>query len=103
MATVSVEEFIPRRDVSEMVAVTERVLALDNELAAEASENLKRSLVWMEKYLAPTTEFWDWPAERHQIDVDTHIYVTFIGLGWIVGLERELKEAPLTSQPLRAT
>lgn len=92
MATVRIEEFIPRRQVEDMLAVTERIHMLDSDLAKQAADNLKRSLVWMKKYLAPTTEFWDWPAQRYQVSEDTHVTVAFIGLGWVIGLERKLPQ-----------
>lgn len=88
---LSVEEFVPRADVKGMLALTTALLDLipGSSRTPTAHENLMRSMVWLEKYIAPTTEFWDWPPVREQVSDDVWLKLTFVGLGWVVALEAE--------------
>ncbi|MFB9835590.1 hypothetical protein [Actinoallomurus acaciae] len=85
---IVVEEFIPVDNVDSMLGVTQRLLQAMSGQTATAAENLKRAMVWMAKYIAPTSEFWDWPYIEGSFDNQTRLRVNFIGLGWIVGCAR---------------
>lgn len=74
-----------------MLTVTQRIHQLETDLAKTAADSLKGALVWMQKYLAPNIEYWDWPTQDYQISEDTYVTVAFIGLGWVIGLQRELE------------
>ena len=54
IASVMVEEFVPVDSVSVMLEVAESMLTLVPPQQIDAAENLKRSMVWMAKYIAPT-------------------------------------------------
>ncbi|GII92392.1 hypothetical protein [Sinosporangium siamense] len=85
---VSVEEFVPVDSVDRMLAIAESIFTLPPQQGLALPENLKRSMVWMVKYIAPTSEFWDWPMIESPIDNETRLHVSFIGLGWVIKLVR---------------
>jgi hypothetical protein len=88
VSMVVVEEFVPVDSVGTMLAVAEALLTLAPQQSVTTAENLKRSMVWMVKYIAPTSEFWTWQHFEQPIDNETNLRVNFIGLGWVVGLVR---------------
>jgi hypothetical protein len=83
---VSVEEFIPRFNVQYMLQLTENVESLGPEAAKVAFVDLKRAMVWMERYIAPTSEFWEWTNGSFDIDAETTLHVQLIGFGWAVSV-----------------
>jgi hypothetical protein len=86
--SVSVEEFIPVDRVETMLASAEALFRLLKNHHSEAAVNLKRSMVWMIKYIAPTSEFWDWPTVEAHVGDQTELRVKFIGHGWVIALVR---------------
>lgn len=87
---ISVEEFIPADDVTAMLRVADKLTALDPDKLGLAGDNLKRSIVWMARYIAPTKHFWDWPSFKHQIEDGPEFRVVFVGLGWLVSLRQAI-------------
>lgn len=83
---VSVEEFVPRDDVAHMLQVADRVEHLGAVEAKTAFKDVKRALVWMEKYIAPTSEFWDWSSDLFTIDQATTLNIQLVGYGWVITL-----------------
>jgi hypothetical protein len=86
--SVILEEFVPVDRVCDMLVLADRLLDLLPIQKAPVAENLRRSMVWMVKYIAPTSEFWDWQTFEEPLDNQTHLRVKFIGLGWLIALIR---------------
>lgn len=82
-----VEEFFPTSQATHMDTVVARARQMFQLPKAE-SDALRRSMVWMKKYIAPTSEFWDWPPINQSIDHSSSLVIRFIGIGWIVGIKR---------------
>lgn len=87
------EEYIPVDHVSDMLKVADKLFELLPEQRAPLAENLRRSMVWMIKYIAPTSQFWDWQTIDEPYDNQTRLRVKFIGLGWLVALTRTFSSA----------
>jgi hypothetical protein len=87
---ISVEEFIPVDRVETMLAAAEALFQLLPPDESDAAINLKRAMVWMVKYIAPTSEFWDWPVVAAELREQTSLRVTFIGLGWVIAVLRDI-------------
>jgi len=85
---VTLEEFIPVDRVSDMLTVADKLFDQLPIQKSSVADNLRRSMVWMVKYIAPTSQFWDWQTFEDQIDNQTRLRVKFIGLGWLISLIR---------------
>jgi hypothetical protein len=85
---VILEEFVPVEHVTDMLVAADNLFQLLPTQHMEVAENLRRSMVWMVKYIAPTSEFWDWQTFEEPFDNQTHLRVKFIGLGWLIALTR---------------
>lgn len=96
---VSVEEFVPIEQVDVMLDIIKRAEGLSNVNTSQYAEDLKRAMVWMEKYIAPTAEFWNWKEETYSLDDSrTSLRVSFIALGWVIAVTREY-DASTTVDP----
>ncbi|WP_149261084.1 hypothetical protein [Actinomadura sp. K4S16] len=71
-----------------MLDVAQALLDMLPQQRTETADSLKRSMVWMRKYIGPTSEYWDWVTFEEPIDQSTNLRVSFIGLGWILVLKR---------------
>ncbi len=85
---IALEEFIPADSVEAMLDVAQALLDMLPQQRTETADSLKRSMVWMRKYIGPTSEYWDWVTFEEPIDQSTNLRVSFIGLGWILVLKR---------------
>lgn len=83
---VAVEEFVPRDSVKHMLQLAEKLEHLEPVEAKKAFKDLKRAMVWMEKYIAPTSEFWEWTNDTFRIDSETQLTVQLLGFGWAVAV-----------------
>src|SRR5688572_3073026 len=83
---VHVEELIPRINVKYMLQLAENLEKLEPVESKTAFKDLKRAMAWMEKYIAPTSEFWEWTNDTFQIDSRTTLRVHLLGFGWAVAI-----------------
>src|SRR5260370_24787033 len=100
---ISVEEFIPCSNVNYMLRLAENLEGMEPVEAKRAFKDIKRTMVWMERYIAPTSEFWEWSTDSFDIDGDTILTVQLIGFGWIVAVtsKRARKENDLGGEEKR--
>ena len=85
---VTLEEFIPVDRVTDMLTVADKLFERLPTQKTSVADDLRRSMVWMVKYIAPTSQFWDWQTFEDDLDNQTRLRVKFIGLGWLVTLIR---------------
>lgn len=94
---VTLEEFVPVDHVSDMLTLADRLFDLLPIQKASVADNLRRSMVWMVKYIAPTSQFWDWQTFEEPLDNQTRLRVKFIGLGWLITLIRSFNSTDQVS------
>lgn len=96
--SVRVEEFIPTDDVDHMLGVAENLLALSPQQTKATADDLRRAMVWMKKYIGPTSEYWRWKPFSQPVGHQVELRVSFVGLGWLVGLERHTSDDDLDAR-----
>lgn len=84
-----VEEFFPISSTLDMEAVAFNA-STSFKLSEIEANSLRRHLVWMRKYIAPTSEFWEWPPISQRISNTHHLTIRFIGIGWIVAINGKI-------------
>lgn len=100
---VHVEELIPRVNVRYMLQLADNLEKLEPVESKIAFKDLKRSMAWMEKYIFPTSEFWEWTNDRFHLDAESTLTVQLLGFGWAVAISsrKPVTEADVSGEEKR--